>query len=150
MLRRNFLKVGALAAVSAVVVPQLSATDFRATKPDTWTAHTVDDAIKALYGAITPVESGVTVGAPKVASNGGAIPVNVTSDIDAKTVAIFQDANPEAAVIVFEMNEGGIINYDIKMKMGASGTITAIVEGKDGKFYKGTKTLEVALGGCEG
>lgn len=150
MLRRNFLKVGALAAASAVVVPQLNATDFRATKPDTWTAHTVDDAIKALYGAITPIESGVTIGAPKVASNGGAIPVNVKSDIDAKTVAVFQDANPEAAVIVFEMNEGAILNYDIKIKMGKSGTITAIVEGKDGKFYVGKKTLEVALGGCEG
>jgi len=150
MLRRNFLRFGALAAASAVVVPQLNATDFRATKPDAWSAKTVDDAIKALYGAITPVESGVTVGAPKVASNGGAIPVNVKSDIDATSVAIFQDANPEAAVIVFEMNENSILNYDIKMKMGASGTITAIVAGKDGKFYKGTKTLEVALGGCEG
>ncbi|HIC43909.1 MAG TPA: thiosulfate oxidation carrier protein SoxY [Sulfurimonas sp.] len=150
MLRRNFLRFGALAAASAVVVPQLNATDLRATKPDTWSAHTVDDAIKALYGNITPIESGVTVGAPKVASNGGAIPVNVKSDIDAKSVAIFQDANPEAAVIVFEMHEGSILNYDIKMKMGASGTITAIVEGKDGKFYVGKKTLEVALGGCEG
>jgi len=74
----------------------------------------------------------------------------VKADIDAKSVAIFQDANPEAAVIVFEMHEGSILNYDIKMKMGASGTITAIVEGKDGKFYVGKKTLEVALGGCEG
>ncbi|MDF1879838.1 twin-arginine translocation signal domain-containing protein [Sulfurimonas sp. MAG313] len=150
MLRRNFLRFGAIATAAAVVVPQLSAKDFRATKPDAWAAHTVDDAIKALYGDITPIESGVTVGAPKVASNGGAIPVNVKSDIDAKSVAIFQDANPEAAVIVFEMSEAAILNYDIKMKMGASGTITAIVEGKDGKFYKGTKTLEVALGGCEG
>jgi len=150
MLRRNFLKVGALAAASAVVVPQLNATDFRATKPDTWSAHTVEDAIKGLYGSITPIESGVTVGAPKVASNGGAIPVNIKSDIDAKTVAVFQDANPEAAVIVFEMHEGGIVNYDIKMKMAASGTITAVLEGKDGKFYIGKKTLEVALGGCEG
>lgn len=150
MLRRNFLKVGALAAASAVVVPQLNATDFRATKPDAWAAHTVEDGIKALYGNITPIESGVVVDAPKVASNGGAIPVNVSSDIDAKTVAVFQDANPESAVIVFEMHEGAIINYDIKIKMGKSGTITVIVEGKDGKFYVGKKTLEVALGGCEG
>ena len=36
MLRRNFLKVGALAAASAVVIPQLNATDFRATKPAAW------------------------------------------------------------------------------------------------------------------
>ena len=146
--RRKFMSLSVVAA--AVLPASLSAIDFRATKPDTWTAHTVADSIKALYGDIKPEEKGVTVKAPKVASNGGAIPVNVKSDIDAKTVAVFQDANPEAAVIVFEMNEGAILNYDIKIKMGKSGTITAIVEGKDGKFYVGKKTLEVALGGCVG
>ena len=38
----------------------------------------------------------------------------------------------------------------MKIKMKKSGTITAIVEGTDGKFYVGKVTLEVALGGCEG
>jgi predicted secreted protein len=37
-----------------------------------------------------------------------------------------------------------------KIKMKASGTIIAIVEGQDGKFYKGSMSLEVAKGGCEG
>ena len=150
MLRRNFLKVGALAAASAVVIPQLNATDFRATKPAAWEAHTTPDAIKAMFGDITPIEDGVTVGAPKVASNGGAIPVDITSTVNAKTVALFQDANPESAVAVFDVAEGGIVNYSLKIKMGKSGTITVIVEGRDGKFYVGKKTLEVALGGCEG
>jgi hypothetical protein len=34
--------------------------------------------------------------------------------------------------------------------MKKSGKITAIIEGKDGKFYSKKLTLEVALGGCEG
>jgi len=137
--------------VAAAVLPaSLSAIDFRATKPDAWTAHTVADAIKALYGDIKPEEKGVKVKAPKVASNGGQIPVMVESDIDAKTVALFQDANPEAAVCVYDVQEGSIIDYQCKIKMKKSGTITAILEGKDGKFYTGKVTLEVALGGCEG
>jgi len=140
-----------LSMVAVAVLPaSLSAIDFRATKPDTWTAHTVADAIKALYGDIKPEEKGVKVKAPKVASNGGAIPVTVKSDIDAKTVAIFQDANPEATVCVFDVQEGGIVDYMAKIKMKKSGKITAIVEGTDGKFYAGTQSLEVALGGCEG
>jgi len=140
-----------LSMVAAAVLPaSLSAVDWRATKPDTWTAHTVADAIKAQYGDIKPEESGVTVKAPKVASNGGAIPVTVKSKLDAKTVALFQDANPEAAVCVWDVQEGGIVDYMAKIKMKKSGTITAIVEGRDGKFYVGTVTLEVALGGCEG
>jgi sulfur-oxidizing protein SoxY len=146
--RRKFMSLSIVAA--AVLPASLSAIDWRATKPDTWTAHTVADAIKALYGDIQPEESGVTVKAPKVASNGGAIPVTVKSDIDAKTVAVFQDANPEATVCVYDVQEGGIVDYMSKIKMKKSGTITAIVEGRDGKFYVGKVTLEVALGGCEG
>lgn len=146
--RRKFLSVSMVAV--AVLPASLSAIDFRATKPDTWTAHTVEDAIKALYGDIKPEEKGVSVKAPKVASNGGAIPVTVESDIAAKTVALFQDANPEATVAVFSVAEGGIVDYMMKIKMKKSGKITAIVEGTDGKFYVGTQSLEVALGGCEG
>ena len=145
MKRRNFLGM-ALVAVPAI----LSAVDFRKTKPDTWTAHTVDDSIEKLYGDINPEEKGVKLKAPDVASNGGAIPVSVKSKIDAKTVAIFQDANPEATVAVYTVMEGQPVDYSVKIKMKKSGTITVIVEGKDGKFYSAKKTLEVALGGCEG
>ena len=146
--RRKFMSLSMVAA--AVLPASLSAIDFRATKTDTWTAHNVADSIKALYGDIKPEEKGVTVKAPKVASNGGAIPVTVSSDIAAKTVAVFQDANPEATVCVFDVQEGGIVDYMMKIKMKKSGKITAIVEGTDGKFYVGTQSLEVALGGCEG
>ena len=114
MERRKFLGLGLTAA--AVLPVALSAKDFRKEKPDTWTAQKVEPAIEALYGKITPVEEGVTVQAPKVASNGGQIPVKIKSDIPAKTVAIFQDANPEAAVALFDLSEGGIVDYSIQIK----------------------------------
>ena len=146
--RRKFMSLSVVAA--AVLPASLSAIDWRSTKPDTWTAHTVADSIKALYGDIKPEEKDVTVKAPKVASNVGAIPVHVKSTFDANSVALFQDSNPEATVCVFDVPEGGIVDYMMKIKMKKSGTITAIVEGRDGKFYVGKVTLEVALGGCEG
>ena len=138
-----------LVAVAAMTV-SLSATDYRAEKPDAWTAHDVPTAIKALYGEITPAEGDIKLKAPKVASNGGAIPVSVKTDIPAKSIAIFQDANPEATVVVFAVTEDMVEDFSLKIKMKKSGTITAIVEGKDGKFYSKKLTLEVALGGCEG
>jgi len=151
MNRRNFIGFGVLAmATLPATLSALSSIDFRKEKPDTWTAHTVEDAIKAMYGDIKAEESGVKVKAPKVASNGGAIPVTIKSDIAAKTVAVFQDANPEATVCVFACDKDSIIDYMFKIKMKKSGTITAILEGQDGKFYKGAMTIEVALGGCEG
>ncbi len=159
MKRRNFLGLGL--ATLATLPAALSAVDFRKEKPDTWTAKNVydgkkptdkgvEDAIKKLYGDIKVEKKGVKVKTPDVASNGGAVPVSVKSDIDAKSVAIFQNVNPEATVAVYTVAEGQPVDYSIKIKMKASGTITAIVEGKDGKFYSGSKSLEVALGGCEG
>ena len=139
-----------LVAVAAMTV-SLSATDYRAEKPAAWTAKTVPAAIEALYGKITPAESAdIKLKAPKVASNGGAIPVSIKTDIPVKTIAIFQDVNPESAVAVFEVPEGTEANFSFKIKMKKSGSITAVVEGKDGKFYTTKLSLEVALGGCEG
>jgi sulfur-oxidizing protein SoxY len=148
MERRKFLGLG-LAAV-ALVPASLSAIDFRATKPEAWEAKTVADAIKALYGDIKPEESGITLNVPKIASNGGAVPVKVKSDIAMKSLTILQDANPEAAVATYTMDENTIIDLSVKIKMGKSGSITVVGEGQDGKFYSVTKKLEVALGGCEG
>lgn len=154
MQRRKFLSLVGLGAAALAVAPAtVRAEDYRTLKPNVWTAKTVDDAAKAMYGTTTFIEEGVKVTTPDVAASGGAVPVNVTSDIPAKTVSIFQNANPESAVIVFEPGKYGIINYDVKMKLKSVGdpiTITVVVEGLDGKLYSGKRTLDVALGGCEG
>ena len=148
MKRRNFLGLGL--ATLATLPAALSAVDFRKEKPDTWTAHSVEDSIKKLYGDVKAEEKGVKLKTPDVANNGGQIPVGIKSSIDAKTVAVFQDVNPESTVAVFTVPEGQPVDYSIKIKMKKSGTITVLVEGKDGKFYSAKKSLQVALGGCEG
>ena len=157
MNRRNFMGFGVLAmATLPAVLSAFESIDFRKTKPDVWKAKTVDDAIKALYGDIKPEEKGVKVKAPKVASNGGAVPVTVKSDIPAKTVAFLQNMDPESAVVVWNVPEDAVIDYFMKIKLkatdenGGNGELTAIVEGKDGKFYIGKTKLQVAKGGCEG
>jgi sulfur-oxidizing protein SoxY len=150
MERRNFLSLTLGALALAVVPASVRAEDYRKLKPTVWTAKTVDDAIKALYGAKPTASDRVKLKAPKVASNGGAIPVDISSDIPAKTVSLFQDANPESAVAVYEVGEYGVVDYSVKIKMKKSGTITTVVEGKDGKLYSAAMTLDVALGGCEG
>lgn len=106
MNRRNFLSfAGGMVALS-VVPMNLGAEDYRKLKPKVWEAHTIDDAIKALYGAKTPIESDkIKLKVPKINSSGGAVPVKFETSLDAKTVALFQDANPESAVAVFEVNK---------------------------------------------
>lgn len=150
MERRKFLGFGIVAAAAALVPGTLSAEDYRKTKPAVWAAHTIEDAIAKMYGTSTTIEQGVTLTAPDVAANGGAVPVDFSSEIPAKSVAVFQSANPEAAVCAMTLNEYSVIDYSIKMKLKQSGTIVVVVEGKDGKLYSAKKTLSVALGGCEG
>ena len=117
MERRNFLNVTLGALALAVVPASVKAEDYRATKPAVWSAHTVDDAIKAMYGTTTLIQEGVSLRAPDVASNGGAIPVDFSTDLDIKSIALFQDANPEAAVCAYTTNKYSINTYSIKIKM---------------------------------
>ena len=159
MERRKFLSLTLGALALAVVPASVRAEDFRKLKPAVWAAHTVEDAIKAMYGTSTTISKGVKLSAANVAfdagkvavaSNGGAIPVDFSTKIPAKTIAVFQDANPESAVCVYDVTKYDVTSYSIKIKMGKSGSITVVVEGQDGKLYSAKQTLEVALGGCEG
>jgi sulfur-oxidizing protein SoxY len=159
MERREFLNLTFGALALAVVPASVRAEDFRKSKPTVWTAHKMDDAIKAMFGTTTTIEKGVKLSAANVsfdsgkmatAANGGAIPVDFSTKIPAKTIAVFQDANPESAVCAYSIGKYDVTTYSIKIKMGNPGTIKVVVEGKDGKLYSATQKLNVAKGGCEG
>jgi sulfur-oxidizing protein SoxY len=159
MERRNFLSITLGALALAVVPASVKAQDYRKLKPAVWSAHTVDDALQAMYGTTSYAQEGVKLkaagenfdsGKKAVASSGGAIPVEFSTKIPAKTIAVYQDANPEAAVCVYTIGKYDVTDYSIKIKMAKPGSITVIVEGQDGKLYGAKQTLDVALGGCEG
>ena len=153
MNRRKFLT---LSVATALTLPIVSfATDYRVEKPATWKAKTVHDAIRGLYGEVKLIESKeVTLKMPKVSSNGGAVPVRITTDIPAKSVSLFQNSNPESAVAVWTVMEGGIVDYFLKLKIktlenGNPSVVIVVIEGKDGKYYTTKASVKVA-GGCEG
>ena len=150
MQRRQFLNLTMGALALAVIPASVQAEDYRKSKPTVWTAKTVEDTLKALYGTTTIIEKGVKVKAPKVASNGGAVPVDFSADMPIKSIALLQNANPEAAVLVYEATKYSVNKYSVKLKMAKSGTITIAALGQDGKVYGAKVTLDVALGGCEG
>ena len=151
MNRRNFLSFAGSALALSVIPMSLSAQDYRKSKPTVWTAHTIDDATKAMYGLKTPILSDkIKISVPNINSSGGAVPVKFETSLDAKTIALFQDANPESAVAVYDVNIYDLKKYEVKIKMGTSGTIMVLVEATDGKIYMAKATTEVAAGGCEG
>jgi len=150
MKRRKFLSLGAVAAAASVLPASLSATDFRATAPKAWEAPTSKEAIEALFGTSATVEGDIEIKAPKLAENGGAVPIGIVSKLELTTIALFQDANPRSAVVVFELGEGGVVDLQTKIKMRKTANVTIVAKGKDGKLYSAMQKVEVSIGGCGG
>lgn len=149
MNRRNFLGLSLGAIAMATVPAKLSAENFRETKPKAWTATKVDEAMTEVFGSSKTVEGGIELKAPDIAENGAVIPVSFESSLNAKKVAVFQDANPEATVAVFTVPENGIIDYAIRIKMAKTGTVSVVAE-VDGKLHIASKLVKVTKGGCGG
>lgn len=150
MERRKFLSLGAVAAAATVLPSSASATDFRATAPAAWEAATSTEAIKALFGDAAMTEGKIKIKAPKLAENGGAVPIGIKSKLDLESVALFQDANPRSAVCVFELGDAGVCDLKTKIKMRKTANVTVVAKGKDGKLYSAVQKVEVSIGGCGG
>ena len=149
MNRRNFLGLG-LATVAVAAIPgKLSAIDFREEKPKAWTATKVEDAINEVFGSSATTEGSINLTAPDIAENGAVIPVSFDTQLKATKIAVFQDANPESTVAVFNVNEFTVADYAIRIKMAKTGTVTVVVEA-DGKLYSVAKLVKVTIGGCGG
>ncbi len=150
MNRRKFIGLG-VAAV-ATIPTSVSAIDFRATKPGAWSgpkSHKVNDAMTEIFGTSTTTVGKVKLKAPAIAENGAVIPITVSTKLNAKTIAIFQDANPESTVAVFTVPANGIAEYSIRLKMAKTGQVTVVAD-VDGKLYSASATVKVTAGGCGG
>ena len=150
--RRKFLGLSIGVAAAAMIPATLSATDFRATKPGAWrgpNATKIDSAMKELYGTSNTTEAKVKLKAPSIAENGALVPIQVSTKLKGKSVAIFQDANPESLVAVFTVPNNGIIDYKLRIKMAKTGTVKAVVN-VDGKLYSASTLVKVTAGGCGG
>jgi sulfur-oxidizing protein SoxY len=128
----------------------LSATDFRATAPKAWEAEGSKEAIEAMFGTGAMIDGKIEIKAPKLAENGGAVPIGIKSKEKLTTVAVFQDANPRSAVVVFELGENANVDLMTKIKMRKTANVTIVAKGADGKLYSAVQKVEVSIGGCGG
>ena len=152
MERRKFLNLG-LVAAAAVLAPMtnLHAVNFRETKPKAWEAEKSVDAIKEMFGAGELKKTDkIKFVAPKLAENGGSIPITLQSDMDIETIALFQDANPRSATVVFSVPEGQKVDYSFRIKMRQTALVTIVAKTRDGALYTVGKEIDVSIGGCGG
>lgn len=150
MKRRHFL---ALAFCVGPFVPQALAVDYRKSRPEAWKSSSIDDAAMGLYGRekFATIQKSADIGliVPKVTvADSENIPISIRSNIKAKTIAIFQDANPKSLVAVFHVSEDSMIAYELNIRMEFKGTVFAVIEGLDGRLYYTRQYIDVLALSC--
>ncbi len=108
-------------------------------------------AMVDLLGDVTLIEDGIKFVCPKLAENGGSIPIGIVSNIDAKRVMLFSLGDSGDLELTAEFNETphSIIDYSLRIKMHHSFDVQVVIEGKDGKFYSAKRYIDVSIGGGE-
>ena len=143
----NILTVGSTACL-ALMTPITSwaawATDaFNATKPE--------DAYQKLFGSSELIKSHeVKLKVPKIAENGGAVPVSVKTNIkNVESINIFVKDNPLPLSASFQIPTGTIADVSTRIRLAKTSIVTAVIKA-DGKLYSNSQEVKVTIGGCGG
>ncbi len=158
MERRNFLTLGLGAAALTLAPVSVWAKDYRKELPNVWKIKNnekdandesgVNEAIKAIFGTDKVEEGQIKLKAPDIAENGAVVPVSFKLE-KAKKIALFQTANPECLVAIWDIPEVAIPEYAIRIKLKKTGKVIVVAD-VDGKIYKVSKNVKVTAGGCGG
>jgi sulfur-oxidizing protein SoxY len=114
-------------------------------------AKTVNEALKSLNIA-TPADSkDILIRAPDIAENGAVVPIEIQSNIPGTSViSVLIEKNPFPYAAGFDFSQGAVPFIALRVKMGETSNIRAVVATADGKFYGAHKEVKVTIGGCGG
>jgi len=124
-----------------LVLAILSTVLFAHNNPaNVWKISDLNKAAIALYGteAFSQIQKSedITIIAPTaIAQDPQNIPLGIKSSIKAKSVAIFQDANPKSLTAIIDTDANSIIDYELNIIMERKGTVFVVIEGLDGQLY---------------
>ncbi|MBL4743354.1 MAG: thiosulfate oxidation carrier protein SoxY [Cycloclasticus sp.] len=143
----NLLTVGSTACL-ALLTP---ITSWAAWASDAFNATKVDDAFNNLLGSASTTESDeVKLKVPKIAENGGAVPVSVkTSMKDVESISIFVKDNPQPLTASFTIPAGTVADISTRIRLAQTSTVTAVIKA-GGKLYSKSQEVKVTIGGCGG
>jgi sulfur-oxidizing protein SoxY len=141
--RREILAAGA--GVLALIVA----------RPARATPESMATAIKAFVGETEVREGRVTREIPPLVENGNSVPLTVKVDSPmtaqdyVKTIAIFNERNPQPNVALFYLNpRAGRAIVSTRIRLGDSQNIVAIAQLSDGTFWSDKAELIVTLPAC--
>ena len=102
----------------------------------------------------------IMIKAPDIASNGNSVPLGIRTTLHAKSITIFASQEKDHIEMVAQWILHGTELIDLEMKAKlkslsyspddtrwATGVISVVVEGVDGKYYIGERMVSISLGG---
>ena len=113
---------------------------------DVWQETNSDDAINKLYGSTETIEGNftimlkgdhlITLDDGICTGNAARINLAIQSNINLRSLAIFQDANPYSTIAVFNTYKNPISVYQLTFKMKNTSLIRVVGKGADGLLYE--------------
>lgn len=150
MARRNFLRLGAFVAATAMLPAKLLAAMMR--PADAFTATGLDSTF-AQIGGIPELHDGIIFSTPDIAENGAVVPVKVEIDGNklpkVDTIYVMVEKNPNPLSAMFNVPAGTKPYVETRVKVAQTCNLYAVVD-VDGKLYMAAKETKVTLGGCGG
>jgi sulfur-oxidizing protein SoxY len=141
---RRELIAGGAAIASLLVVRPASATD-----------ETMRGAIRDFIGEAQVRPGRIKLDLPPLVENGNAVPLSVsvespmTADDHVKTIAIFNQKNPQPNVAAFHLGpRSGRASVSTRIRLADSQTVTAIAQMSDGSFWSDSADVVVTLAAC--
>ncbi len=116
-----------------------------------FTAEQAADVYRELFGsaAILPSDR-IHIKAPEIAENGAVVPITVSTDLaNTQSISVVIDENPNPLSGTFYLTEDSAPEFSLRVKMGRSSTIRALVRTADGVYMSG-RQVKVTIGGCGG
>ncbi len=154
MQRRDFFKkLGAVAAVSAIIPAMSFAAD---TKPVSPNKLDIKSAINAITGGKSPSTSKkIKLKVPEIAENGAVVPVTIEvespmSDSDyVKSIHILAGKNSNARCLDVHLTPAnGKAMIATRIKLGGTQEVTALVSLSNGEYLIASQSVKVTIGGC--
>jgi len=152
MERRYFLKdcavIGAMGVACSTGL--LTSSTAFATESDPFQATSVAAVLEALGIVDAKASDEIQITAPKIAENGGSVPVVVTSMLKGTTEILTIVANnPKPLAARNKFGKRAIPSISSRIKMGETTELIAVVKADD-KYYLAKTNVKVTLGGCGG
>ena len=153
MKRRTFLKstvasgILGVAASAGLLTPQ---TVLAVWPKSAFDAKSIDDSLNTLYGTTNHTPSGdIKIKAPDIAENGAVVPITVSTNMPAESIAILVEKNPSPLACSYELGASTTGFVSTRVKMGKTSDIIVIIK-SGGKLHSTKRMVKVTIGGCGG